>query len=404
MDDSTGSATSERIRCCAAFNAAAGAFVIAITSGLQASCEDVRMFNKIRLAIMGCWLAVYAALAAGQACPREPGAFLSQTMGFSASEIHQVEHGAAVARALKSEKHQVATLGLVFIRAPREFYVERFREIEKLKKGENVLQVKKLSHPPQIEDLRELALTQQEAHDLKNCRAGQCTFKLSAEMMARIQQQVAWLAPDVQEHAAAAFRKTLLEYIETYLAAGNSAMITYNDKGHPVQTREEFQHFLEEAPYLSACAPQFSEYLRSFPAMDLPEMEHFIYWSKEIYSSDLKPVLTVTHASIYQPWEIAKPAGVNAPGFSRPFILASKQIYAAHYYESSLGLTLLLDARTETGGPAFYMVYENRSTIDLLRKWYSGLARGRVSGRVRDGMKKNMLQLKQKIEWLYYGD
>ncbi|MBZ5524091.1 MAG: hypothetical protein LAP21_17790 [Acidobacteriia bacterium] len=374
--------------------------IASLCSGESATMFKNTMFKKTGLAIIGCWLAVSAPFAAGQSCPREPRDFLSQTMGFSAFEIQQVEQGAAVARTLKSEKHEVATLGLVLIRAPREFYVEQFRDIEKLKKSQNVLQVKKLSDPPRLEDFNDVALTSQETHDLQKCRAGQCSFKISAEMIARLHERADQPAADAKAQDASFFRKILLEYIETYLASGNRAMMTYNDKDRPVSTSEEFNGFLDQSPYLSACAPEFSQYLRNFPSQALPSVENFIYWSKENYSQDLKPVLTVTHVSIYQPavngeWN-------HAPG--GPFVLASKQIYAAHYYESSLGLTLLLDAQMESGGPAFYMVYVNRSTIDLLRKWYSGLARGRVSSRVRDSMKINMMQLKQRIERLYCGD
>jgi len=361
------------------------------------------MFKSTGLALAG-WLAVSVPSIAAQACPGEPRAFLSEIMGFSAAEIHQVEQGGAVTRTLQSEKHEIATLGLVLVGAPRKYYVERFREIEKLKKGENVLQVKKFSNPPQLEDLRDLALSPQEIHELQRCRAGQCSFKLPAGMMAHIQRKVDWQAPDAQAQAARVFRQTLLGYIQSYLAAGNNAMMIYEDKGRPVETREEFLRLLGEAPYVAACTPQFSEYLRSYPEGAPPSAEDFIYWSKEIYSHDLKPVLTMTHVSIYQPAENIAPAGVNEPVFTPPFILASKQIYAIHYYESSLGLTLLLEAKVDTGGPAFYMVYVNRSTIDLLRKWYSGLARGRVAGNVRQGMKNNMLQLKKKIEELYAGD
>ena len=76
-------------------------------------------------------------------------------------------------------------------------------------------------------------------------------------------------------------------------------------------------------------------------------------------------------------------------------MIASKQIYATHYFDASLGLTVLV-RRGE--GPGYYLMYLNRSRADALKGGFSGLRRAVVEGRTVDGMKKNLFLTKQKLE------
>jgi len=53
-----------------------------------------------------------------------------------------------------------------------------------------------------------------------------------------------------------------------------------------------------------------------------------------------------------------------------------------HYYDASLGLTLLVPDRTASV-PATYVIYLNRSRIDLFDGMFGGVARRIVAGRAR---------------------
>jgi hypothetical protein len=53
-----------------------------------------------------------------------------------------------------------------------------------------------------------------------------------------------------------------------------------------------------------------------------------------------------------------------------------KQICANHYFEASLGLTVVVPA-TQGPDPSFYLLYFNRSRSDALNGGFSGLARGK---------------------------
>jgi hypothetical protein len=114
----------------------------------------------------------------------------------------------------------------------------------------------------------------------------------------------------------------------------------------------------------------------------LPYVEEFLYWSKESFG--LKPVVSVTDVLIYQ-----------LPG--RTWI-ASKQIYANHYFDTSLAITLLVDDPADASGNSIYLAYVNRSRVDLLTGILSGLKRSLVQGRLQRGMHDSLKTTIQKLE------
>jgi hypothetical protein len=103
--------------------------------------------------------------------------------------------------------------------------------------------------------------------------------------------------------------------------------------------------------------------------MDDPHIESFFYWSKEHYSGG-KPVISITHVGIVRP----------EPESRLPAVLVTgKQIFATHYIEGALGLTLV--TRSGPNGVR-YLAYLNRSQLDLLRGFFGGLARSVVEARL----------------------
>jgi hypothetical protein len=113
-----------------------------------------------------------------------------------------------------------------------------------------------------------------------------------------------------------------------------------------------------------------------------PDVSEFLYWSIETFG--LKPVTSITHVSIYVQPERT--------------VVASKQIYASHYFDASLGLTAALDDPGAVSGPGMYLLYLNRSRIDLLSGFFGGLRRAVLRGRLRDGMRRNLVDAVRKLE------
>lgn len=324
--------------------------------------------------------------AGAQEMPQGLATFLRERVALKEMELADIRRGKAIAKVLPSEKEEVAVLGVVLVHASADFFVERFRDIESYKKGTAVPIVKKFSDPPRIEDLDQLQIDNKDFDVLKNCKIGSCDVKLSAESIERLQREIDWKAPDASDRVNDLARASLLEYVKRYLAGGNTVLSVYSDKKEPKRIAEQFEEILKASPYIYDYEPEFYEYLRAYPAKHLDDVEDFIYWSKEKFG--LKPVISVTHVTIYR-----------KPDSGRTLI-SSKQIYASHYFEASLGLTAVI-ATSQTEAPSFYLLYLNRSRSDALHGGFSGLARGQVKSQARSGMQKNIQKIKLSIESLY---
>src|SRR4030095_1658082 len=93
------------------------------------------------------------------------------------------------------------------------------------------------------------------------------------------------------------------------------------------------------------------QHLLEYPTGPVPETTDIIYWSKERVSRRL--VVSVTHLAI-----------ARTAGSATNYAFASKQIYGAHYFDASLGLTILVRDQSAPS-PATYVVYINRSRVDI---------------------------------------
>jgi len=306
-------------------------------------------------------------------------AFASLTAG----QWKAVNRGDVQARVLDThEKREVAVVGVAHLRATTACFITKFQDIETFKKNPAVLRIRRFTPPVGPQDLEGFSLETRDLADLPNCRVGNCNVKLPAEAIERLSRDVDWSQSDHAIRAQAVVREELLSYIEKYLQEGNSALIEYHDKKDSVRLAREFHGVLDARPGLGEFVPEFREYLAQYPGQPLPGVNEFFYWSTESFG--LKPVASITHVYVYvQPGRAA---------------IASQQIYASHYFDASIGLTAALDDPGDVSNPGMYLVYLNRSRIDLLGGFFGGLRRVILRGRLRDGMRKNLADIVRKLE------
>jgi len=330
-------------------------------------------------------LALWALLVASRPARAETWELsaLRALAGLTADQWGAVNRGEPQARVLDTQvKREVAVVGVARLKATTACFVTKFKEIENFKKNPAVLRIRKFVPPVGPRDLEGFSLEAGDLADLRVCLFGNCKVKLPVRAVERLAREVDWSQPDHDGRAQAVFRAELLRYLETYLHQGNSALIEYRDKNKPVRLADEFRGVLNARPGLAGFVPEFHEYLAQYPTEMLPDVSEFLYWSTESFG--LKPVASVTHVSIY-----------IQPGRT---VIASKQIYASHYFDASLGLTAALDDGAEAPGPSMYLVYLNRSRIDLLGGFFGGLRRAFLRGRLREGMRKNLVEVVRKLE------
>jgi hypothetical protein len=320
----------------------------------------------------------------------EPTAFLRQYIHVADDQLAALDHGQAVARILElTHPTEIPAFGAILVKVPGDFLVEKYRDIATFKKSKEVLQIGKFHLPPQLEDLDALTLDQSDLDGLKRCIVGDCALKLPAEAIERFRKNVNWSSPAYASQAATLYKRVLFEQARSYISNGNAALPVYYDKKAPVRLADEFLSILQASPYLVKYAPALDDYLRNYPQAHPARSEEMLYWSKEKFG--YKAVVSITHVTIYRP---VRPEADWT-------LIASKQIYANHYFQGSLGLAMLVENKGPSSNADGCLMYLNRSRADLPQGLFSGLIRYFVRRRVLDGTDKYLRLIRERLESEY---
>jgi len=310
-------------------------------------------------------------------------AFLMSAFDVSPEQIARLDRGEVVSRTLDvSNRREVATLGIVRIDTSPSRYAERLADITAFKRTGDVLQVGIFSSVPQLADVAALSLDEAELKRLRACRVGHCDVRLPADVIERVQRDVHWDAPDASRQASALIRQQLVDYVARY-RHGSAAAMEYADRGPRLNVAGAFAALLEADTFTLRYAPRLRRHLLDYPAAPGDGLRDFVYWSTELIRG--RPVISITHVA----------TAVTVDDSPVAYAVGSKQIYAMHYYDASLGLTLLVPDR-RAGAAATFVVYLNRSRIDLFDGLFGGVARRIVAGRAR-GLVAEQLQRLQRV-------
>jgi hypothetical protein len=324
---------------------------------------------RLRLAAL-LTLAVLAA-APEAASPDLAHRFLGTAFGLTGAEIRRLDAGEVLSRTLAAtDRREVATLGIVRIQTSPSTYVDRLTDIATFKRTGGVLQVGAFGTQPQPADIAPLTIDEADLGKIRKCRVEECEVRLPAEAIERARHTIDWHASDASSKASALVRQLLVEYVARYRQFGTAATMDYADRAPRMNVGREFASLLNADPITANYAPQLRRHLVDYPAASAATTKDFVYWSKELVRS--RQVISVTHVAIAA-------SGEDAPV---AYAIGSKQIYAMHYYDASLGLTLLVPDRSASS-PATYVVYLNRSRIDVFERLFGGVARRIVAGRAR---------------------
>lgn len=340
------------------------------------------------LALTVSGLAAAAAAPAGSAGPTPAllAEYLTRDIGLEPGELGTIERGEPVARSLDTkDANEVAIVAVIKVDIPKEQYLERLRDITRLKQGEPILQIGKFSQPARLDDLDGLTLDPVDVDALKQCRVGDCHFALTTDAIARLGRDLDPLAPGFATQAERWIRRFLLDRVHTYLARGDAALPVYTSRRNPVDVAAESRAVLDASPTFFGFPAAMKRHLREYPNDVVAGVETFVYWSKEKVGP--KPVISLTHVVVfYDPQQ----DGVVS--------VASKQVYASHYFEASLGLTVAIDDGGDATPKGMYLVYLNRSRSDALSGFMGPIKRTMVRNRSRSGAEATLRRLKRTLE------
>jgi len=313
--------------------------------------------------------------------PAQLDSYVTKYAGLTHAERTQLLAGQPVTHLLQTDPaREVAIFGAVWINAPASRYVAAVKDIEQFEKGENFRITKRISEPPRADDFARMDLPPDDLADLRHCKVGSCELKLSEGALNRVRKELDWSKPSARADAEALARRLALEYVTGYLEGGNARLAAYRDSSRPTFVGEEFRSMVDRMPSLSEYLPELKQYLLEFPKATLLNAHSFLYWQEAKFG--LKPTIRINHLVITeQPTHVA---------------VASKMLYASHYFWTALELRVLVPDSTR--GSGFWFVSVNRSRSDGLSGFVGSLIRGKVRGEAEKGMMAVLKTTKAMLE------
>ncbi len=323
------------------------------------------------------------AVLAAPATASDPFAFFRPSVVVSVDDRRHLDQGQPVAGVVPGQDSEVAVFAAVPVDVDGDRLVAWMRHIADLKKSPYVLAIGRFSDPPRIEDLEGLTLDDEDLSEIRQCQPRHCGVKLTGAEMDRLRHTIADAGTAWKPALQDAFRHLVLERVQLYLADGHAGLPAYEDKGGSVSRAASLSSVVRHSEFLGERLPRFAEYLDHYPRAPMPDVESFIYWSKERLGG--RPIVSATHVGI------VRGDGVLAPDA----LVAGKGIFATHYINASLGLTALMRGAP---GAHDYLVYINRSDVDVVRGFFGGLARWLMERRLEKEASGVLSGLRRRLE------
>jgi hypothetical protein len=307
--------------------------------------------------------------------------YLAAVVEPSSADRRRLDNGDLVTKVLQSQdSEQVSVFGAIWINAPTRAYVQAIRNIETWEQGKSFHITRRISAPPQLEDFDRLRLSPALIEDLHACRLDSCDVKLDADTIEAFRTGVNWSSPERRATAEGLMRRFLHGYTTAYLTGGNERLAVFRDKATPISMADEFRTMVDNMPMLTSYMPDVRRYLLDFPSAPLPGASSFLYWQETEFG--LKPTIRVSHMMIRE-----RPEDV---------VMASKMIYANHYFRSALELRLLLPDPAR--GPGFWLISVVTSRTDGMTGFTGLFVRRRVRSEAREGTGNILATTKRRLE------
>jgi hypothetical protein len=275
---------------------------------------------------------------------------------------------------------EVSVFGAVWIDAAPADYVRLIEDIERFEHGGRFRITKKISAPPRIDDFALLRLPEEDLKALKTCRVGDCALKLGEQALERIRTAIDWKKPTAATQVEELIRKLVFEYVSGYVSGGNDRLAVYRDSDRPTFVATEFKSMIDRMPELDQHLTELKAYLLGYPGQILPDATSFLYWQEVEFG--LKPTIRVNHVVINN-----RPDGTA---------IASKMIYASHYFWTALDLRVLMPDPAR--GRGFWFVNVSRSRLDGLSGFVGQRIRSRVQSDVQKALATSLKTTKDRLE------
>jgi len=322
-----------------------------------------------------------------QSLPADLRSTLADTFHFTPDQLKRMERGEPVARLLTGDSpDDLQLIGVVLIKQRPEEFIRAYKDIAHFEVARQVRRTGKFSDPPKESDLEGFRVPDLNQKDLLACGPGNCAYKLSASVMEDLKKNVDWSAPDAEERANLRVRKLWIEYLNQYQRRGDRALAVYDDTPRSFPVAAGLKQLIGDATVVEARDPELIRYLQEYPDCRPPNTEDFFYWQEAAFG--LKPVVRASHVTIQK---LPQPGGAH-------YLVASKMLFATHYFRAAIEFKYLYPVRTTSGQPAFYFVSYQRSFVDGMTGFTGAILRRIVPGRTQASLIENLQLAKQRLE------
>jgi hypothetical protein len=320
------------------------------------------------------------------AADADPEQAIRKKLNISADERALLDQGKAIVReVVTKDRAEILVLGAVYVNGSPSTFLKAYTEVEKLVDGKGFLAAKRFGSPPTLNDLSNLAFADDDLQALRTCSPGDCDIQLPAGSMQAFRSSIDWKSPKAAEQANTLVRQMALSGLEAYQKGGNRALGVYQDKSEPTKVENVFKTVVSRLTELPAYDREFYDYLMEYPRSKRPpNTSDFFYW--ETVKFGLKPTFRINHVIVRQP-----------PDKSERWLVANKQLYASHYFQTALDMWLCVPA-TASGKPGFYLLTIKGSRQDGLTGFKGKLLRGPVISRTLSSVQAALELLKRRTE------
>jgi hypothetical protein len=336
----------------------------------------------MRLTLAVLFAGLLAAQDRSSATRGDPFAVFHPTVVVGAADRERLDRGDVIVRVLPSESGEIAIFAAVRVDADEPRLASWVAEIAQLLKSPLVPEIARFSAPPRLEDLDSFELDDDDLNEIRRCQPADCGLKLNASEVALLRAGIGPGRSNWRSAAQTAFRRLILKRVQAYLEGGLAALRPYADHGGSPAVSDAFSSIVRHSVYLGEHLPALADYLVRYPQGTLQDADSFVYWSKERLAG--RTIVTATHVSILRPGDESLP----------DVIVAGKQVFATRYMSGLLNITTIV-----RGAPGqHYLVYVNRSRVDVLDRWFGGVARMVIERRVKGDASDALRGLRRRLE------
>ena len=143
---------------------------------------------------------------------------------------------------------------------------------------------------------------------------------------------------------------------------------------------------VERTKGLPVYLPELRDYLLNYPKTDSSSIESQFYWERVNFG--LKPTFRMVQAVVYHGKSSTEPV----------YAVALKQLYASHYFETALDLTVCVKDLQASDHPGFYLITMKGSQQAGLTGLKGGIVRKVAVDKTRSSLEKALASIKQKLE------